>query len=190
MIRDLKSSLSPSAQKQYLTHWKQYCTFVRQTLHKKSLPSSSYSVALYTTKLHKEGLKSTTIRSRLSAIAFYHKVNGHRNPTTSFLTDKLLCSYKKSDQPTAVRKPITKKILTSLLNAIQTSTSTEQHDKKLYKALFSIMYEAALRSSEVCVVISNTHYSTNKLNNSPTESQRASKSNSTPTSTARANPPH
>ena len=157
MKKALKSSLSISAQKQYRTHWRDFCTFLKHTIGARPLPCSSYHIALYVTHLHTTGLKSNTIRSRLSAIAFYHKIQGHSNPTTSFLIDKLLKSYKKSDLPPQIRKPITRKILNSLLHAIQASPGLSTYDKKLYRALFAIMYAAALHSSEVCVSLASSH---------------------------------
>jgi site-specific recombinase XerD len=129
---------------------------MENNLNTKALPASTYEVALYITHLAQSGLKSTTCRTHLSAISFFHKIHSHPDPADSFLIRKLLTSHKKNDDPPAVRKPITAKILTKLIKKIQTSTYTS-HSKKLYTSVFTMMYHAALRASETCVTPQSSH---------------------------------
>ena len=139
-----------------MTSWHRFTKFMRRKLQAPTLPSTAYNVALYVTHLAKSKLRSTTIRSHLSAIAFYHKINGFPNPSSSFLINKLLSSYNKRDGPSLVRKPITAHVLHRLLSALD-SSGYSRRDRKLYRAVFTIMYHAALRASEVCVSSQASH---------------------------------
>jgi site-specific recombinase XerD len=154
--KDLCRSLSTSARRQYTTYWRRFSRFTTDILQTSPLPSTSYSVALYVTHLAKTKLKSTTIRSHLSAIAYYHKVHGFSNPSDSFLISKLLLSHKKRDGPISVRRPITVSILRQLLSALN-SSEYSSHKRKLFQSVFTIMYHAALRASEVCVTPEAQH---------------------------------
>ena len=75
------------------------------------LNSTSQHVELYVVHLHNNNLRSNTIRSHLSAIAFQFQLAQMLPPTKSFNISKLLLSYAKSDPPAIMRKPITKQIL-------------------------------------------------------------------------------
>ena len=118
-------------------------------LKAKPLRATSYEIALYITHLTNSGLKSTTIRTHLSAIAFFHKIHDYPDPTNSFLIKKLLTAGKKTENPPATRKPITAKILRRLLNSL-TTQGYNNYDKKLFTSIFNVMYHAALRASEIC----------------------------------------
>ena len=142
MKKDLCRSLSSSARRQYTTYWRRFSRFTTDILQTSPLPSTSYSVALYVTHLAKTKLKSTTTRSHLSAIAYYHKVHGFDNPSNSFLRSKLLLSHKKRDGPISERRPITISILRQLLSALN-SSEYSSHKRKLFRAVFTIMYHAA-----------------------------------------------
>ena len=114
------------------------------------LPTSSYDVALYVTHVrHNEKIKSTTLRSRLSAIAYYHKINSHNNPTKDFIMSKLVKSHAKKDNLFPSRKGISFKLLTKMVT-ILSSVSTSHYDSLLFRVIFTFTYHAALSSSEIC----------------------------------------
>jgi site-specific recombinase XerD len=156
MKRALGRSLSSSARTQYKASWRRFSKFTKNTLHASPLPSTPYTVALYVTHLAKLKLKSTTIRSYLSAIAFYHKIHGFDNPSTSFLINKLLLSQKKTEEPALERRPITISILRQLVAAMK-SSGFSAYDRRLFRAIFTMMYHAALRASEICVTPHASH---------------------------------
>ena len=120
------------------------------------MPASEHIVALYATHLHHIGLKHSTIRTHLSAIAFYHKINSFPDPTKSFIINKLLTAYQRHDKPQPTRRPITSDLLLRILRCISATTLPSYH-KFLFRALFSVMYFAALRVSEVTHSFSNNH---------------------------------
>ena len=95
IIQDLESAFSISVNSQYKSNWNNFAECMHH-LGKSPLPTSSYDVALYVTHVrHNEKIKSTTLRSRLSAIAYYHKINSHNDPTKDFIISKLVKSHAK-----------------------------------------------------------------------------------------------
>ena len=156
MIRDLRSSLSTSAWKQYSKAWADFTHFCDTMLSTTHIPASTLTISLYVTHLHQTGLKHTTIRTILSSIAFQHKINDYPDPTKSFATQKLLLAYTRTDPPPTTRKPITQSILAHLLQVLKCSDNTS-YDKRLYRALFSVMYHGALRISELCNSKTSNH---------------------------------
>lgn len=157
MRHDLKSALSANTRKKYLSHWRQFRTFMLEKILSNYLPASSQHVSLYVTHLRNNcKLQTASIRPHLSAIAYYHQLNGFGNPAESFLITQLLNAYKKNDVSTIIRKPITLKILTRLLRSL-TSAPLTPYDSHLFRALFLVMYYALLRSSEVCHSAASRH---------------------------------
>ena len=103
----------------------------------------------YVTFLSKvQKLKVSTIRSHLSAIAFYHQAKFDRDPTTSFAVKKLLLYYAKKDKNTQCRLPITEKILNRLTKNLSWSCKNKFY-KLAFTALYKTMFYLALRISEV-----------------------------------------
>lgn len=113
-------------------------------------------MALYAAHLHTCGLKGSTIQTHLSAIAYHHKLNGCHDPTKAFLIQKLLAAYQRHDKPQPVRQPITQDVLQKLLDSL-TNCSLPLYHQHLFRALFSLMYHAALRCSEVTHSPTNSH---------------------------------
>lgn len=99
--------------------------------------------------MRQKALKSSSIRTHLSAIAFYHKIKDLENPTDSFLIKKLLQGYTKKDHPPRTRKPVTRRLLRRIIRSICTYNKNPL-ESTMFQALFSLMYHAALRVSEVC----------------------------------------
>ena len=91
------------------------------TLCKPYLPASEQSVAAYVVHLRREvDFRVNTIRNHLSSITFYHKISSLPSPVTdSFLLEKLLLSYEKEDPSQDFRLPITKSVLSAILEAIK-----------------------------------------------------------------------
>ena len=149
MIQDLESTFSISANSQYKRNWNNFADFMHH-LGKSPLPTSSYDVALYVTHVrHNEKIKSTILTSRLSAVAYYHKINSHSDSTKDFIISKLVKSHAKKDNLSPTRKGISFKLLTKMVT-ILSSVSTSHYDFLLFWVIFTFMYHAALRSSEIC----------------------------------------
>ena len=102
------------------------------------------------------GLGASTIRSYLSAIAYYNKCSNISDFTKSppiILAMKGLDSVSK---PKIKRLPITLPLLESVLSALR-SLRLPCHDLILYQALFATMYFCGLRVSEVARTVSEQH---------------------------------
>ena len=111
---------------------------------------------MYVAHLHQQGLKASTIKSKLSAIGFVYESSGLCNPTQSFTVQKLLVSYTKSDKYQPTRKSINLKLLKRLVHSISKSCDSD-YNKRLFVSAFTLMYHAALRVSEVCKTPSSKH---------------------------------
>ena len=72
------------------------------------------------------------------------------------MAKRLLSTYSKQDPVTRTRKPISLKLLNRLLSELSTS-DTSKYDIKLFTAVFTFMYHAALRVSEVTFSKDNSH---------------------------------
>lgn len=118
-------------------------------LEEKAHPAKSRQVALYVTYLHRQGLRTNTIRTHLSAIAYFHKIRHNIDPTSTFTIKRLLAGYTKQDTPAKSRKPITKPLLQNILSSIAKKVGCA-YTKALFLAMITLMYHAALRVSEVC----------------------------------------
>ena len=149
MNKLLSKALATSSKASYDRAWAKFHEFMTKTLRRKSLPAKQKDVALYVTHLYENGLKATSIRTHLSAIAYVHKLNEKTNPTDSFLISKILLGIQQSSPKCYIRVPIQLPLLHRLLRAIQ-SLGLCHYETTLLKALFSTMYHAALRISEVC----------------------------------------
>ena len=151
------NALEPSSQKQYSTHWERYTIFCKNVL-KLSDPqeTSQHNISLYVTYLHNNKMKAQTIRSHLSSLTFYFNMYGKNTPCDSFHTQKLLKSYSKTDDPISTREPITLQILILMLHKVPEITETT-HETKMLQSLFTLMYHALLRISEVTKSTKNKH---------------------------------
>ena len=145
----LKGSLEKSSNSSYMNAFDRFSEFMEYVLELPTMPSEPKHIALYVTHLRRRfNLRASTIRTHLSALAFYHKVNGYADPTESFLVKKLVKCFDKLDPPISTRKPIQKNVLHSMLSGLK-RLSFSSYEVVMLQALFSFMYEAALRSSEV-----------------------------------------
>ena len=156
MNADLRKSLSINADRLYNHAWSRFKVFMLNLLGKIYIPAHPKYVAMYVTHLHNQNLKVTSIRSHLSAIAYHHKIRGHRNPTNTFAIKRLLAAYTKYDGPPKQRKGIGEQLLQRILKSI-TKSEKDKYIAILLRAIFTTMYHAALRISEVCTMPYSKH---------------------------------
>ena len=152
----ISDSLSKSSRISYENHRQSFQKFMGEVFIAKALPASPYHISLYVTYLHLNNLKCSSIRTYLSAIAHFHKLDGYTDPTDSFRTKKLLLAIKRKSSVSEGRRSITKTILDKALVALRNVTSSS-YNQKLYSCLFLIMYYACLRISEVAIAKHSQH---------------------------------
>ena len=156
VVQDITAGLSQNAQKVYNRAWDRFQDFMKTKLGFHKQTASPQEMAWYVAFLHSQGLKSTTIRTHLSAIGFMHELAGQTNPTQGFATRRLITAYKKLDASPPERKPITAKLLNQINKSLKHVTPSK-YDQSLYSCLFSFMYHAALRASEVISTPRTSH---------------------------------
>ena len=155
----LSSSITPNTAQQYSRVWNQFKLFVSNTLHVPFLPASQSTIALFISHLVSPPRMSapSTVTSSISAIAYYHKMAGYEDPTSTFFIRKLLKGLAHSRSGFDKRIPITPSILEALLSAIP-SVCQSRYKQALYSAMFGIMFGAFLRIGEVTSSPHNLHF--------------------------------
>ena len=122
------------------------------------IPSSDEDVAAFLANLQKMGLKYTTIRSYLTAIAYVHKVIGDSTEkTSSHLIQATMRGIKnKANAHINKATPITRDILQLLLDSLY-KTKFSEYTIKHAKALFLTAYHTCARAGELTVSNIDTH---------------------------------
>lgn len=120
-----------------------------------SFPYSEKCVALFVTHLINKRLKSSTIRSYLSALSSVHKIFSAPDPTNSYLISRILKGNENLYKQSSKLSPISKQILHKLLNVIPSLFTP--YESKFYKSLFLLAYYCCLRSCEVTKSEKVTH---------------------------------
>ena len=143
----------------YERAWSRFKHFMSTVLNLPCMPVSEQSVAAYVAHLHHVGaMRTSTIRSNLSAVNFYHKLYSHQPPAAdSFLVDRLLKAYAKDDPDSDDRLPITLPVLLAILEKIPVYTK-HPRERALLAALFTFMYFGLLRVSEVAKTVGPTDH--------------------------------
>ena len=106
-------------------------------------------LSLFIAELYRNNLCVATVRSYLSAISFHYKLTGCIDVTKDPL---ILMAVKGLGRKMSGKRPIRKPITLNLLHALIFEVgrrSSSVYEATLFKALFSVMYYAALRVGEV-----------------------------------------
>ena len=157
LLKLLKVSIQPPTQTQYLKHWNNFCAFLTNDLHLAYTATiTPQHVALFITSLHQWPLAYKTIRTYITALSFVLKLKFDTDATVSPLVARTLSGVKASSSPRAQTRPITKKLLHKLLDAIPLCTYAA-YLRSLYKALFLVTYYACLRPGEVVLSTNPKH---------------------------------
>ncbi len=115
------ASLSKSTFDAYSKIIREYKVFIQNldsSLNK--FPLSPTHIALYMSYLFRKGLSPATISCKLSALAFWHQVYGHRDPTSHFLVRRVLIGMKKTKPSTLTRPPMSLNSLSKMLKGAST----------------------------------------------------------------------
>ena len=154
----LEKSLSKGTRKQYEKALQRCLSFLRDCLGVgDTLPMSENHLHLYIADMHSNNYKHATILTHISAISHYHKINNLPDPTATYSTSKILTGVRNlQDNLPDARRPITRQILKGLIVAIR-ACSADRYQYYLYKSLYTLMYYACLRASEVISTESPEH---------------------------------
>ena len=149
--------MSPSTRLNYERSWKSCTSFLSSLNIDPSLPVKEETIALYVTHLWKCDLKPSTIRSTLSAVSFYLKINLLPVPCNSYLVRQTLKGAEKNTTRRKPRlRPIQKDLLYSMI-AIIPILFPDPYERILYQALLITAYFCCLRAGEAVISNSSSH---------------------------------
>ena len=145
----LQRSYSPITLLSYQKAWKDFLLFLKKHHIKDSLPIPPKVIALYVTYQHTKKLRVSTIRSKLTAIGWVHKINNILDPTKDFLVQRLLMGIKKEqNKPEKLVAPLNFPLLTEVI-AVLPGTVQDVYKSVMLKAAFMLAYHGALRIGEL-----------------------------------------
>ena len=149
MTRLVTRASEDSTMRSYHKVWDNLKKFGRNTLKiSVKLPVSQKNLGMYVTHLFKIGLKPNTVQSHVSAISYFHKINGLSDPSHSFFISKLLRGIQKEVPTSDSRMPISKTLLMQLVTVLPDCTSTA-YERMMLTAMFLSAYFLCLRVGEI-----------------------------------------
>ena len=113
-----------------------------------SLPIPVAMILLFEAHLHAGGAAPATIVSNVSAIAYFHKINGLPDPTSNFIVVKLLAGARNLGSVPDVRLPVTLPILSRLVQALP-SIVASTYRRIMLRAMMVIAFRAYLPVGEM-----------------------------------------
>ena len=114
------------------------------------MPATPSMVMGFIAYLSDTGRAGVTITSYISTVTYFHKIQGHADPTTSFLVRKLLAGARVLSKAVDVRLLITTSILNKLCRVLSTVV-TDSYKFKMIKAMFLLAFHVLLRIGEFTV---------------------------------------
>ncbi len=159
----MRDSLSCTSREIYRKFVSDFLSFIQEFFPEKNcgFPCVSYQVTYYVAFLTRSGSSASSIKSRISAINFVHKLFGGTDLHSDFILRKCLLGVAKTHTSIDVRAPITLHILIKLCNAV-TSLYSDQYFVALMHAMFTLAFVAFLRIGEITKT--GSAYNPNLLN--------------------------
>lgn len=116
-------------------------------------PASVPPVLNYIRNLHARVLSAVSIRSKLSAIYFWHQLHGKMNPTDQFLVKKALigASNLKALAP-IIKVPASLHLLLSIVSVLSAIELT-QFQRTLFHSVFTLAFIAFLWVGEYTFLV-------------------------------------
>ena len=121
-----------------------------------SWPLQPVVLALFVAYLQNKSFSYNTIATYVSAIAYFHKLQGYSDPADTFLVRKTLAGLRKLQPAVDTRLPITLDILRQLIGYLY-DLGLGFFQTKLYKAMFLLAFFAFLRIGEMTAYPHSTH---------------------------------
>lgn len=151
----LEAALAPNSKRQYLHVWNLLLGFA--ALHNFSpLPLDVPQLSLFLTYLWSKQLAPSTIRSYMSVVSYFHKINGLHDHSTDFRIQKALLGISKLGVSPKQRLPVSLTLLSALINETP-KTFGNTYMSHLYQAMFSLAFYALCRISEITFDSATSH---------------------------------
>ena len=143
----LHLSLAPNTRKGYKRVWDLLERFT--TEHNiPTLPLNENYTALIVSFFWQLGLNASTIRSYMSAVSYFHKINSLPDYTNSFVIRKVLLGASRLSTSPQLRKPISLPMLWALIDCIP-NLKSNAYQIFLFQAMFALAFYALCRISEL-----------------------------------------
>ena len=144
----LHASLAPSSRAHYQRAWNKLVDFFKTVGTPLQFPVSVTFMLLFIAHLHGLGFAPQSISSIISALAYFHKVNGFCDPSNNFIVAKALSGARNLRHSCDVRLPITLPILTQLIEALP-HVFHSHYKCILLRAMMVLAFRAYLRVGEM-----------------------------------------
>ena len=144
----LHASIAPSLRAHYERAGHKFVVFTMSLGLPTQLPASVTTMLLFIAHLHAGGNAPSSIVSIVSAIAYFHKVNGFADPSKCFIVAKVLTGARNIGSVPGVRLPVTLPVLTRLVLALPT-VFTSRYKCLMFRAMMVLAFKAYLRVGEM-----------------------------------------
>ena len=142
IVHDLLSaSLQKSSVPTYRRAWKLYEEFQRSFLQSShiSLPVLPAKLALFVAYLFDRRYASSTVNTYVSALGYFHRLAGLRDPTKTFYIIEMLKGYGKIGYKLDSRLPITLPILVRIMKGLDIFC-VSQYELFMFKAMYAMAF--------------------------------------------------
>ena len=112
------------------------------------LPVPTSMLLLFVAHLHASKLAPASIVSTVSAVGYFHKINGFTDPAASFLVTKLLAGARNLGSVPDVRLPVTLPMLGRLISAVPV-VFMSGYKCRMLRAMMVLAFRAYLRVGEM-----------------------------------------
>ncbi len=147
ITRLLNNSLAKGTRAAYIKGIEEFQKFRNIRSQGYVWPALSQHVADYIAHLSLLDYAASTINVKVSAIAFFHKINGWDDPTDNFLVKKLREGCRRENKVEDTRCPITLPILMRLVHVLH-GVCYNDYEAVMFKNAFLLAYFGFLRVGE------------------------------------------
>ena len=144
----VNKALTPTTHVVYDRARDQYCSFVCNHLNRQDpFPASVDLLMLFLAHYYEKGMAASTVRTYVSTLSYYHRINDMPDPTQVFIVKKCLQGYSRSRVSVDCRKPITLAELRKIVLSL-THTTNSHFLRVMLKAMYLLAFHALLRIGE------------------------------------------
>ena len=146
----LSASLKSSSVPTYRRAWKRFKDFQLGVFHSQnaSLPIAPATLALFVAYLFANHYAISTVSTHVSALGYYHRLAGLKDPTKTFYITEMLKGYGRINRTLDSRLPITLAILVRIMQ-VSPTVCASQYQSYMFQAMCSMVFFGFLRIGEI-----------------------------------------
>lgn len=148
--RLINNSTAVNTQKVYQQAWDSFQSFRVHYSLCNEFPVPLDHIVQYIAYLSLKSLSYQTVKTRIAALSFFHKISNSIDHTKNYLVNKLLEGLRRSGKSKDTRAPITLPILTQLPKAL-VCICFSSYEAKLFHAAFTLAFFGFLRVGEIAL---------------------------------------